>query len=72
MLEGLYGAERLRERERTIPLQRMAHAEEVAAAVEWLLSDDAAYITGQILRVDGGASAAGPFTIEVFRRSTPR
>ena len=72
MLEGLYGAERLRERERTIPLQRMARAEEVAAAVEWLLSDDAAYITGQILRVDGGASAAGPFTLEVYRRSAPR
>ncbi len=69
MLEGLYGAERLRERERTIPLQRMAQAEEVAAAVDWLLSDDAAYITGQILRVDGGASAAGPFTLEVYRRS---
>jgi 3-oxoacyl-[acyl-carrier protein] reductase len=69
MLEGLYGAERLRERERTIPLQRMARAEEVAAAVEWLLSEDAAYITGQVIRVDGGASAAGPFTIEVWRRS---
>ncbi|MEJ5368905.1 MAG: SDR family oxidoreductase [Bryobacteraceae bacterium] len=69
MLEGLYGAERLRERERTIPLQRMAQAEEVAAAVEWLLSDNAAYITGQILRVDGGASAAGPFTLEVYKRS---
>jgi 3-oxoacyl-[acyl-carrier protein] reductase len=72
MLEGLYGAERLRERERTIPLQRMAQAEEVAAAVEWLLSDDAAYITGQVLRVDGGASAAGPFTMEVYKRSTAR
>jgi len=72
MLEGLYGAERLRERERTIPLQRMARTSEVAAAVEWLLSDDAAYITGQVIRVDGGASAAGPFTLEVYRRSQPR
>lgn len=72
MLEGLYGPERLRERERTIPLQRMAKAEEVAAAVEWLLSDDAACVTGQVIRVDGGASAAGPFTIEVYRRSQSR
>jgi NAD(P)-dependent dehydrogenase (short-subunit alcohol dehydrogenase family) len=40
--------------------------------VEWLLSDDAAYITGQVIRVDGGASVAGPFTLEVYRRSQPR
>lgn len=69
MLEGLYGAERLRERERTIPLQRMARAEEVANAVEWLLGEGAGYVTGQVIRVDGGASAAGPFTMEVYRRS---
>lgn len=69
MLEGLYGAERLQERQRTIPLGRMAEAEEVAAAAEWLLGGEAGYLTGQVIHLDGGASAAGPFTMEVYRRS---
>lgn len=36
------------------PLKRMGTPEEVAAAVAFLASDDAGYITGQILNVDGG------------------
>lgn len=38
----------------SIPLGRQASAEEVAKAVAWLASDDAAYITGAVLPVDGG------------------
>ena len=37
-----------------IPLQRYASVEEVAAAVTWLASDGAAYITGAVIPVDGG------------------
>lgn len=37
-----------------IPMQRYARVQEVAKAVCFLLSDDAGYITGQNLRVDGG------------------
>jgi 3-oxoacyl-[acyl-carrier protein] reductase len=40
-----------------IPMVRMGRAEEVAAAVRFLASDDASYITGQILAVDGGLGA---------------
>lgn len=37
-----------------IPLGRMGSVEDVAQAVRFLASDDAAYITGQVLRVSGG------------------
>jgi 3-oxoacyl-[acyl-carrier protein] reductase len=37
-----------------IPLGRPGTVEDVAKAVKWLVSDDAAYITGQVLHVNGG------------------
>jgi 3-oxoacyl-[acyl-carrier protein] reductase len=37
-----------------IPLGRYASPEEVAGVVTWLAGDDAAYITGAVLPVDGG------------------
>ena len=37
-----------------IPLGRLGQPEEVARGVRFLLSDEAAYLTGQILTMDGG------------------
>ena len=38
-----------------VPMQRGGQPEEVAAAVLWLISDDASYVTGSIVDVSGGA-----------------
>ena len=46
-----------RERGKTIPLGRMGTPQEIAAAATFLASDDARYITGVTLSVDGGLLA---------------
>lgn len=38
----------------SIPAGRFAEPEEVAAAVSWLASDEAAYVSGAVLPIDGG------------------
>ena len=48
--EGLEAALRL------VPMRRYGKPDEIAAAMAFLASDDAAYITGQTLRVNGGLS----------------
>jgi 3-oxoacyl-[acyl-carrier protein] reductase len=53
MTEGL-GDEVAREVAGRVAVGRLGRPEEVAAAVGYLASDDAAYITGQTLVVDGG------------------
>jgi 3-oxoacyl-[acyl-carrier protein] reductase len=42
-----------------IPLKRVGAPREVSHAICFLLDEDAGYITGQVLRVDGGGSIAG-------------
>jgi 3-oxoacyl-[acyl-carrier protein] reductase len=46
--------EKKKEYEAAIPLGRFTSSDEVAAVVRWLASDEAAYITGAVIPVDGG------------------
>lgn len=48
---------RFTERRRRIPMQRAGRPEEIAKAMAFLASDDASYITGAVLNVDGGQVA---------------
>lgn len=52
---GRTAAEYETEMTKDIPLRRFARPEEVADAIVWLASEQASYITGQTILVDGGA-----------------
>ena len=48
------GADAHAELERQIPLGRLGAADDIAAAACYLASDEASYITGHVLAVNGG------------------
>lgn len=52
--------------ERVYPLARVGTPEDIAAAVAFLASPDAAWITGTTLRVDGGLLAVNTHFAEVL------
>ncbi|MCI0626762.1 MAG: 3-oxoacyl-ACP reductase FabG [Acidobacteria bacterium] len=68
-LKAVYDETMIRERSRSIPLQRLAEAEEVASLALFLAAPEAAYITGQIVTIDGGASAVGCYSYETCKRA---
>ena len=46
--------EQLRKEEKVLPLKRLGTIEEIAKGVGYLASGDASYVTGTVLRIDGG------------------
>ena len=38
----------------TIPLKRFGEVRDIANAVAWLAGDEASYVTGQVISVNGG------------------
>ena len=60
---AMMSEERLAESAKSIPLGRQAEPDDIAKAVLFLCSDLAAYITGQTLVVDGGATAQFPLSL---------
>ena len=54
LLQTEENIERLR---RTVPLERLGEPADVAGAALFFASDDAAFVTGQVLYVDGGVVA---------------
>jgi NAD(P)-dependent dehydrogenase (short-subunit alcohol dehydrogenase family) len=59
------------ERSRSIPLNRLAEPGEVAELIAFLASPASAYITGQTITIDGGASAVGAYSYETYKRQAP-
>ena len=51
------GTEGMKKMERMHPMGRIAAPEEIAAAVLWLSSPEASFVTGTVLVVDGGFTA---------------
>lgn len=60
LMENIAGAEPRKQAEmaKVVPMGRLGEPEEMARAVVWLCSDDASFITGHALSVDGGLAAS--------------
>jgi NAD(P)-dependent dehydrogenase (short-subunit alcohol dehydrogenase family) len=39
------------------PLGRLGEADDVARVVEWLITDDSSWVTGEVIGVDGGLAS---------------
>lgn len=68
-LRAVYSEEMYADRSRSIPLNRLGEPDEIAETIAFLASPGAGYITGQVITIDGGASAVGCYSAETYKRS---
>jgi NAD(P)-dependent dehydrogenase (short-subunit alcohol dehydrogenase family) len=59
--QSVKGDAAIHRRARSIPSGRLAAPEDVAAMIVFLCSEEATHVTGQLIAVDGGEQAAGPY-----------
>ncbi len=55
-----YAGERESQRARAVPLRRVGAPDDIANVVSFLVSDQSSYVSGQVIAVDGGLTAARP------------
>ena len=53
-----------------VPLRRAASTEEIAATIAWLLSEEASYVNGAVLPIDGGHTPVDVATLAFGRASS--
>jgi NAD(P)-dependent dehydrogenase (short-subunit alcohol dehydrogenase family) len=68
LMMGAWTAEALRERPQHGAIARFGTVEEIAHVALFLASPESGFITGVTVSVDGGASAAGAYMVEKYRR----
>ncbi|MDH3383775.1 MAG: SDR family oxidoreductase, partial [Deltaproteobacteria bacterium] len=56
---GEEGAKIIGAMQRGIPFKRLGNPEEIASAIRFLASEEASYITGQVVSVNGGLNMVG-------------
>lgn len=59
LLRRMFSEEQIEKRVRIHPMRRLAKPEDIAAVVNFFLSDDAGFVNGQVLSVSGGMLRAG-------------
>jgi 3-oxoacyl-[acyl-carrier protein] reductase len=69
--EFLITGEREKQEAAILPLKRVGEPEDIASAIAFLLSNDAAYVTGSTLVVDGGRLLVGSETVDLFGKCDP-
>ena len=68
-MKGLFTEEILDLYKRHLTLSRTGVPEDIAGALAYLASDDASFITGQTIQVDGGMTCHAPWFAELFSKT---